>query len=297
MKRFIIIISFVLFCAVNSLYVSAQNSAHEFSAYSSLGLSSLRYQVLQGTSSGRFGGDFGLGYTFYRSNEQITKTGSVNHKQWGVFGGLGLGLYNAKATLNSGDRITDQLKDDEGDNFILTTNLSGFEEIQKLMCLNIPVMVQFNTGLFYAMGGIKASVPLKGTFQSTVTALSNEAYYPDLDNWAKSQTFAGYGAFSDKTYDGKFDLGVNVMLAFEAGINMSLSDNFTLYCGAYFDYGLNNAGKGNHQKFVNYYAEDPENFTVNSVLSSYSDDRNSTTFTDKIKAMAVGVKIRVAYRK
>ena len=297
MKRFISIIIICLFFAANSLYVFAQKPAHELSAYSSLGLSSLRYELLQGTSSGRFGGDFGVGYTYYRTNERVTKTGSVYYSQWGIFTGLGLGWYNAKAKLNNGERISEGLKDNEGDSFILTTKLSEYEEKQRVMCLNIPVMAQFSAGLFYAMGGIKTSVPLQGKYKSTVAALQNEAYYPELDNWLKTQTFAGYGPFKDQTYDGKIDFRINVMLSFEAGVNKSVSKNCVLYCGMYFDYGLNNVDKGERLKFINYSADNPKDFTLNSVLSSYSDNSKSVTFTDNIKAMATGIKFRVAFRK
>ena len=296
MKRFIIII-FFLFSTVNSLYVSAQNLTHEFSAYSSIGLSSLRYQLLQGVSSGRFGGDFGVGYTYYLSNKRVAGTGKIAYEQWGISTALGLGWYNASAKLDNGEMVSEGLKDSEGDPFVLTTNISGYEEIQKMVYLNIPVMLQFNSGPLYAMGGIKACIPIRGKYKSTVATLSNEAYYPELANWAKSQTFVGYGSFDDKTYDGKFDLGMNLMLAFEAGVNMSFGKKYVLYCGAYFDYGLNNTGKGDYLKFINYSADNPKNFSVNSVLSSYVDNRKLTTFTDRIKAMAVGIKLRAAFRK
>ena len=257
---------------------------HEFSVFSGGGLSALRYKLPHGDVSGKFGGEFGVGY--YIGGTKI-----------GVHTGIGLGFYGAETKLNNTETVTSDLRDSEDDRFDLHTNISGYNETAKTMFLNIPVAAQFQTGLFYAMGGIKLGIPLNCKYESSVAALINEAYYPAWENWATTQTFAGYGAFRDKNYNGNFDLALNAALTLEAGINMSVGDNIVLYGGAYFDYGLSNVAKGDRLKFINYSANDAENFTVNSALSSYSNDSNSTTFTDKVKVMAVGIKLRAAFRK
>jgi len=84
------------------------------------------------------------------------------------------------------------------------------------------------------------------------------------------------------------------MLALEAGMKWNIADNLSLYTGAFFDYGLNNVVKGGKQAFINYTAKDAENFTTNSVLSSYTDNSKSSTFTNKANMMAVGIKVRLA---
>ena len=290
MKRFIIII--VLFSAASSRYVCAQEApVHEFSAYTGLGLSSLRYQLSQGNRSGGFGGDFGVGYTWYRTNVRITGTGKIFNERWGIFTGLGLGLYNAKANLDHEKKVVKDLKDSEGDIFDLTTTLSKYKETQKATYLNIPVMAQFQLERYYVLGGFKFGIPLGGKYVSKDATLSNVAYYPDYENDLKSPRTQGLGSFNHKDSDGKLKFGVSLMLALEGGVHWRINRNFSLYSGVYFDVGLNNSAKNKQKQFVefDYRAADiASRFTTNSVMSS---------FTDKVNIMAVGVKARLAYVK
>ena len=129
MKKYVIII--VLFFALSNQYLWAQEApTHEFSAYAGLGLSSLRYQMTQGDRSGGFGGDFGVGYTWYRTNVRVTGTGKVFNERWGIFTGLGLGLYGAKTKLNDEKKETKDLVDSERDKFDLTTTLTGYRKLK-----------------------------------------------------------------------------------------------------------------------------------------------------------------------
>ena len=219
---------------------------------------------------------------------------------WGIHVGMGLGIYNATAKLNNVETITANLRDNENDRFDLHSKLSGYNETQTAMFLTIPVMGQYNIDQFYVMGGIKTGIPLNGKYKSKDATLTNRAYYPAWDNWAETQEFRGYGVFRGKSFDGDLDLGVSFMLALEAGMNWNLGGNLVLYSGAYFDYGLNDISKGDKQRFINseiFATSDASNFTANSVLASYSDGSKSTAFTDKVNTMAVGIKLRLAFRK
>ena len=293
MKRFIIIITF-LFSAVGSMYVLAQEPIHEFSVYSGLGFSSLRYQLSQGTSSGGFGGDFGLGYTYYRSNVRVTGTGKVFYEQWGIFTGIGFGLYNAKSKLDGEEIFIENLedKDEIPDRFDLRTTVLRYKEVQRTMYLNIPVMAQFQIERYYILTGLKFGVPLIGKYKLKEAMLLNGANYPE---WHPPGYFIygpiteGLGEFDYKDSKGKFNLGVSLMLSLEGGVNWRLTRNFSLYSGAYFDFGLNNAAKKQLLPFAELVYENDNNssrFTTNSAL---------TSFTEKVKIMAVGVKVRLAY--
>ena len=293
-------ITIVTMFAAISMQLSAQ-ATHEFSAHAGVGLSSLSYQLSQGKRSGGFGGDFGFGYTYFINREQAVETGTVSYMNWGIHSGIGLGFYNAKAKLNNVKTLAKGLDDGEPtfSKFDLETTLSGYNETQKTMFLNIPVMGLLQMDQFYAMGGFKFGIPVSDKFKSKDATLKNRANYPDLgkDVWIETQTFRGLGEFNGKNYDGKLDLGVAVMFSLEAGYKWSIADNLSLYTGVYFDYGLNNVVKGDKQAFINYPTKSPENFTINSVLSSYTDSGKSTTFTDKVNVMAVGIKVRVALVK
>jgi len=294
MKKLIITIT--LICATSG-YLSAQLSIHEFSVYGGGGLSTLRYQLSQGDVSTGLGGNVGVGYTYLQIINRAVETGKVAfHQTWGIHIGIGAGIYNANANLNRVKTVTAKLTDSETHRFDLHTALSGYEETQTAMFLNIPVMGQFNIDQFYIMCGIKAGIPLSGTYKSKGATLTNEAYYPEWDNWMKTQKFVGYGAFSGKEYEGDIDFGVSVALALETGMNWGISKNVLLYSGVYLDYGLNNIANSDYLPFINYDAKNPANFTTNSVLSSYVNDSRSTTFTDKVSTMAIGIKLRLAFR-
>jgi len=293
MKKLIITIA--LICATCS-YLSAQ-SVHEFSVYGGGGLSPIRYTLLEGDVSSSFGGNVGVGYSYLQVINRAVATGKVVfHQTWGIHIGVGLDIYNANAKLNRVKAVTAKLIDSENHNFDLTTTLSGYEETQEAMFLNIPVMGQFYMNQIYFMCGIKTGIPINGKYKSKGATLTNEAYYPKWENWMKTQTFAGYGAFKGKEYDGDIDFGVSVALALETGMNWSISKNVLLYSGVYLDYGLNNIANSDYLPFINYDAKSPANFTTNSVLSSYANNSRSTTFTDKVNTMAVGVKLRLAFR-
>ena len=214
-------------------------------------------------------------------------------------------MYSSTAKLNNQTAITRGLSDGDQqlvqgkrvDLFDLHTTLSGYSENQKAMFLNIPVMALFQIEQFYAMSGAKIGIPVNGKYSSKNATITNEAYYTELDNWLTTQTFAGYGEFRGRDSDGKIDLGVSVALALEAGMKWGIGDKLSLYTGAYFDYGLTNVVKGGNTQFVSYNANSAENFTTNSVLSSYTDNSKSATFTDKVNMTAIGIKLRLALEK
>jgi len=282
----------ILIFAVSSLYAWSQEApVHEFSAYTGFGLSPLRYQLSQGDRSGGFGGDFGVGYTWYRTNVRITGTGKVFNERWGIFSGLGLGLYGAKAKLDDEKKVTENLKDSENDIFDLPTTLSGYKETQRAIYLNIPVMAQFQLERYYVLGGLKFGIPLGGKYKSKDATLTNVAYYPEYENYLYGPKTQGLGTFDHQNSDGKLKYGVVLMLSLEGGVNWRINRNFSLYSGLYFDFGLNNVSKNKQKQFVEFdykTADVNSRFTTNSVMS---------VFTDKVNIMAVGVKARLAYVK
>ena len=286
MKRFIII---VLCLAVSRLSVWAQEPVHEFSVFTGLGLSSLRYQLSQGDRSGGFGGDFGVCYTYFRSDVRVTGTGRVFHEQWGILAGLGLGFYNAKSTMGNNEEIViEGLRDNDivPDRFNLHSTLTGYKESQKTTYLNIPVMAQFQLDRYYALTGFKFGIPVGGKFKSKDATIINKAYYPDYENELTGPNSQGLGTFAHKS-DGKIKFGVTLMWTFEGGLNWRLTKNFSLYSGVYFDVGLNNAAKNLQKQFVEFdYNAAGNRFSTNSMMSS---------FTERVNIMAVGVKLRLAY--
>jgi hypothetical protein len=240
MKIYIAVIIAIFINTTASAQVSSTKPQNEFSINLGGGLSSVHYQIdpninfLNGYTF-----DFGAGYTFYFNNS------------WGIYFGAAQCLYKTQrhAEVNA---INSDLTDHNGYRFDLHTSFN-YNETHHATFLHIPIMLQFqpapplhlrhwsreylrNQG-FYAMGGIKASIPLRHEYGANVTELSNAAYYPEMDNWAATQNFAGLGGFDGEGYGGNLKLATSLMLAFETGMKWRLGNRFLLYTGIYFDFG------------------------------------------------------------
>jgi hypothetical protein len=257
-------------------FVSAQVS-HEISLNGGGGLSTINYMLPAGKKTLGFGGDAGLGYT------------CVFNEIAGVHTGIEIGFYNATTNLEGATVITPNLTDNEGDRFDMHTILNKYNESQKAIFLNIPVMAHFQAGekhKFYAMAGFKFGFPIKCNYKVSNAILTNEAYYPEYENWLKNQEFAGYGTFQNINSLGKLPLKVSYTVAAEIGGKWNCAKVFAIYTGVYFDYGLNNIAK--KDRFVNYNDSIPAEFTINSALPA---------FADKVNLMAAGVKVRMTFIK
>jgi len=286
MKRFQII----LFTVINCLYVSAQEATREISIYSGAGLSTLGYQLSSGSRSGGGGGDFGIGYSFFLGKQQIAKTAKIFRKSWGIHTGIGLCAYNATTFIDNDLMITRGLIDNDLDapiehrTFDLFTTLYGYKERQTIQFLNIPVMAEYRKNRYYVMGGVKIGIPVSSKY-SPKGMFTNYAYYPEIDNWARTQEFEGFGLFKNRKTNEKIKLGACAMLSLEAGAKWRIGSNLSLYGGAYFDYGVNNILKSARQSFINYPSDNRSDFTTNSML---------TVYAVKVKVITAGIKVRLA---
>ena len=286
MKKLVKSIIF-FFAATSGMYVSAQRPTHELSAYAATGLSTLRYKPDIGAKGGGFGGDFGVGYTYFMYREWVAGSGTVYNMKWGVHSGVGMGLFNSRADVNKQETVTYGLVDDENDKFDLHTTLNNYSEKQNSIFLNIPVMATLQLNQYYAMAGVKLGLPLIAKHKAKDVKISNRAYYTEYDNWLEEQEFVGFGPFVRDEAKGDLDLGLCVALALEGGIILRLSKTMNLYTGVYADIGLNNVSKAKADlAFINYDVNNPKNFTTNSVMATQS---------DKTNLIAVGVKVRLGF--
>ena len=284
--RKLIIITVILFAAISSVQVMAQKATiQEISAYAGGGLSALRYKLSLGDRSGGGGVDFGFGYTYAWPRERVTGSETVFSERIGVYTGIGFGFYNASAKVAGVHEPSALEKDSDGDEFYLITTLSGYKEKQNSVFLNIPVMADYQVEPFYFRAGFKFGIPLNGKYRAKDATLKNVSEYPKYESKISDIEWLSCGEFK-KTTNGKVDLGVAVMLALEAGYKYRIRSNIVLYGGAYLDIGMNNVAKKSGSPLVNYAKANPSEFTTNSVMSS---------FADKTKIMAVGVKVHVAW--
>jgi len=274
----------LLFCTV----LQAQYK-HEFSIYGGGGLSALKYDVTAGKQKNGFGGMAGLGYTFFFS------------PKWGLETGAELSFYNSKFNLDnlSSAYITTDM---DGDAFEFRNKVNNYEEKQNTMFVQIPLMLQFQTGNnhpFFASAGGKVGIPVRSKYKSSGAAILNSGYYSEEGHEYTTQEFMGFGTFTSKDADGDLKFKSAFFVSTEAGIKWKLKEGLSLYTGAYLDYGLNDIyKKENKAQFVNYNSIDPRNFAVNSVMNSrYTRNSEAHTFTDKVIPLSVGIKIRLSFGK
>ena len=137
-----------LFVAVSLITVSAsaqdlKQRRNEISIFGAGGLSSLQYNLSEGEHKVGFGGQAGLGYSFFFS------------PYWSLGTGVEFARYRATATLP--------------DNLISGISIQDYREQQRASYINIPLMVQYQTGgnhkLFAALGG-KIGFPVKATIET-----------------------------------------------------------------------------------------------------------------------------------
>jgi hypothetical protein len=240
--------------------------------------------AVNGASSSGSAGELGIGFT-----------GFVN-PYVGLHVGLGISLHNVNVKVDSLKTLTTGRIDDQNLENDLYTKLTDYKEKHQTFSLSIPFMLQFQTienasswrsrpdfqHGFYAKAGFKLNILLSNTYESEVATLYNAAYFPDLDNWADTQTFAGLGSFKGKNAKGDFGF-VQAMFACEMGMKWRVGNDMFVYTGAYLDYGLNNPSKNNRQPTSNYLYQDD---LRDLALLEYS---------EKAHLMAIGVKISLAF--
>jgi hypothetical protein len=145
---------------------------------------------------------------------------------------------------------------------------------------------------FYAMGGFKINVIVNNTYDVSMTEIKNSGYVTELNNWAGTQSFAGFGTFKCvNSGSGNLDFDILAMLAFEAGVKWRLNDEMFLYTGAYFDYGLNDPTKDARKSVSDY------DYSSNVKADRPVDlkDFGLVSVSDRVNVMTIGVKLRLSF--
>jgi len=293
MKRVVIhkynLLVFLFFIGVtlSVLSTSGQKNQHEYSISCGGGVSAFFYQPhVKNSNSIGFYGDAAVGFTGFFS------------PQWGIHTGLGLGLNNVSVKVKELNTITPKQIDRNNFPFDLYTTLHDYQENHQIISLYIPLMLQFQTAQeqnrnwtkgkkagYYVMGGVKALLLVSNKHEAKVKSLYNAAYYPEFDNWAATQIFAGLSKFDGNNTDGNLKLNAMISFAFETGLKWRIGKNTFLYSGVFFDCGLNDPFKNNRQPFSLYiYAEKLEHFTLLSI-------------SKRMHLINTGIKLRLAFIK
>jgi len=289
---------FLLLLMMSSLCVIAQRGKppHEFSLNAGGGVSTYAFSPVQkGSSSIGYNFDIGIGFT-----------GFVG-QQFGIHVGAGLGQFNVKSKIKElytrTPNLYDELWTDErAKYFDLHTTLKDYTDIHKSLYISIPIMLQFQSiqkqywswkntqrAGFYAMGGIKLLLWVNNKYEARVPSMYNLAYFPEMDNWADSPWFKGFGTFEGNTVEGKFDFGVLATFSLELGVKWRIENNMFIYTGAFFDCGLYDPIKDSRKPFGDF----KDGLDAVKLLEEVTILKHS----DRANLMAVGIKIHFAFSR
>jgi hypothetical protein len=204
----------------------------EFSLYTTGSMANLNYSPETGSNKAGFGNLTGIGYTYFFS------------ERWGVSSGVEVALYNNKYTLPSASGVNQE--NDGTNDFELIYHLSNYEEKQRALLLNIPVMLRYQyplcsngMNLYVALGG-KAGIPVKANYKARTEELETFGFFPQYDLTLREPEFMGFGTYNNVQSDNDLLLNTAIFASAEAGVKWPLANKLFLYTGIYADYGLNN---------------------------------------------------------
>jgi len=260
---------------------------NEFSFWGAGGISTLYYKPTFGEKTEGFGGNAGFGYTRYFS------------PNFGFLIGAEAALYQAKISVDGLQDAYNTHDKHNGDRIIYITRFDKYTEQQRLVNVNIPLMLQFQAGgnhKFFAAAGFKLGLPVWSQYESSDNEFSAYGYHYITNQYFYHQFSWNYGDFAGKSIKGKFDTDFAYMGSLELGVKWALNQKLSLYTGAYADYTFNNINKVNTNNFLEYSATKAhmDEFVMNSVLTSqYTNKSVTQSFVDKMQPVAVGLKIRL----
>lgn len=269
MKANILKTGVVLIAVQFAATLSVAQMRHQFSIDAGGGLSTLSYYKASA------GGSFGLGYTFFFS------------EHFGVHIGAAASLIQDKYDLRT---LTESYPTA---NFEYNYTAENYNETRQAIFLNIPLMLRFESGWFYAAAGVKAGFPLYAGYKNEVGKLRAWGYYPESDLPLYGPAFMGFGTFTGSN-KGDLELTPAFFTAIETGVKWTLSAKFSLYTGLYLDYGVNNiwTQPSQEQKLIPYNTLNPPDYRPNSALVS---SVHGIPLADRIMPLAAGIKIGLAF--
>ena len=270
---------------LNFMIWAGDQEKHEFTLGGSLGMSTLKLTI---NSMLPTGGVY-TGYNFF-FNDVI-----------GASTGLGWSFYKWQSSISP---FTDRYQAYDGEElFEFRSSFSDYHETQTASYLHIPLAIRFQYPLFhddhltyFAIGG-KACIPTQSNYKTSGATFTTSAYYPAYEIVLESPASRGLGTFrSDKQVAG-LHLKTIWMIFAEAGMKWDIAPQFSLYGGICVDYSLKSIKPVRGKRLLAYDAENPANFTFNSMLTArYTEDNITRNFITRSNPLSVGVVIRIAYK-
>ena len=226
----------------------SEGKGHYLNADFGVGLSSLMFKIENGDRKAKIGFAGKIGYDYYFT------------ENWGIGTGLGLSFYKTAGKFND-HLVTYDWADEEGSPYQRNIYLRNWEEIQRSLFLEIPVVANFQMKFgenkrhgIYANAGLRFQLPIKSTYTVTQKDKENnqlevQAYYKEFDLTINDVMNHGWG-FYENEYNGKNTMKFGIAATAAFGGLFGLTEKLDLYVGARCDYGFLNVGSNDHEKII-----------------------------------------------
>jgi outer membrane protein OmpA-like peptidoglycan-associated protein len=323
MKKIIFTIA-ILIC---SFHLFGQEKGSYITLSGGLGPTGFQYKPTEinegGYSDQKARGHATLGYSYFFTKKIGISTG-VGISYYSTIGG-----YDKKLTNEDYYQFENIQTDDyNGDYYYLRVRLGNWEEQQKLLMIEIPLMIMFQHkfgkyqrhGIYLGLGA-KFQIPVKYTYsvidgeKADDYRLNVSGYYPEYsgsnagttldfgapENDAHFPVDHGFGSINNPNekldWAGKMNVRFNVAGTVEAGFLFGLGRRVDLNIGAYLDYGFMNIKKGESKNLIeapSQYQPDANGnigygITYNGLVNSKQVDRvNTISYGGKI-----GIRIKL----
>jgi OmpA-OmpF porin, OOP family len=243
------------------------------------GFQGLKYSLTDGKNSIKPG--MGLDFGF---------TKPFKNKHWSIFTGLGANYYSTSASLNSGATVLANQVDDMGGAFEYRVKSTSYNESQRFVAINIPLMLQLNTGSkehsqWQVSAGAKLIMPLNVKAAASAQQLTLTGYYPDVNLEVANLPQHGFGTVNNWQGTANYKLKPAIVLSAATGINFRLSGGKRLYAGIFVDKGINDMKKNAGSPVVSYNPTNINGTVANSLLQ--------TNNTRPINLLAAGLQVRL----
>lgn len=271
------------------LGAKAQDTRYELSIHAAGGISTLQYSPNVGEKALGFGGNFGVGYTYFFN------------KNLGIGTGLEFSLLNSKFDMSGQDYVMPGIDPVSKVPFLLTYKVNNFEEKQQAWMVNVPIMLHFQAGKFYAAAGAKIGFPVAANYTAENGTVETTGFFEDT-NWqipSSGYEHLGFGKYDISGTEGELNLKTAIMASAELGAKWALSEKWALYTGLYIDYGLNNiVSTNNRTNLIDIeYSATGVRVPASVLQSQYMDKANakSVNIADKVVPFSAGLKIKFAF--
>ncbi|MCL1956737.1 MAG: OmpA family protein [Fibromonadales bacterium] len=255
------------------LSMGVQTFGSEFSVYAGGGLSTLMSDEKGSDNNFWLGGLLGFGYSYFFA------------PNLGLGSGLEMTFYNAEYNLKKYTQRPYPFTDFQGNDMEFRSTIYGYKEEQSAMLLQIPFMLQYQRNykekLVYAAAGTKIGIPLTVKSKAFADSIKNSGYSEYVDDEFTTQEFLGFGTHPKQKSEKKLALQTAVLLSAETGIKWKLNEEFRLYTGIYFDYGLNPITKRNSNRVVEYKSQERA-FVFNNIV-------------EEVTPLAIGLKLKLSF--